>query len=88
METLNAEIQYPLNSVQLRGIKSIVRTNLEKSDTEIIELLNEYTGSVSSIKDIRPFELDGKPHILVETFDTMYFIKKFKLNKVQPLELI
>lgn len=88
METLNNEIQYPLNTIQLRGIKSIVKSNIDKTDAEIVELLKEYTSSVSFIKDIKPFELYGKPHILVSTFDTMYFIKKFKLNKVQPLELI
>lgn len=88
METANNETQYPLSIIQLRGIKSIVRTNLDKSDIEIIDLLKEYTSTINSIKNIRPFSINEKPHILVETFDTAYFIRKFKLNKAQPLVLI
>lgn len=88
METLNNELQYHLNSTQLKGIKSIIKANIEKEAEKIVELVKEYTNVINNVTYVGYFLSDKKPYILIQTRDTSYFIKLFKHKKTPPLNLV
>lgn len=87
MDTLNTETQYPLSTVQLRGVKSIINESLGLTINEVIEKVRNYTSVITFMKRIEPFSKEDKQFILVETLDTAYFLRFFKYKKAQPLTL-
>lgn len=85
MDTLNTETQYPLSTVQLRGVKSIINESLGLNINEVIEKVRNYTSVITFVKRVDLFEEGNKPYILIETTDTIYLMKFFKNKKEKPL---
>lgn len=87
METLNNEPQFPLNKLQTKGIKSVIEKNLECGIDFLIERVKEYCSPISYVNNVIFKEEEGKPYLVVQTFDTVYFMKLYKNEKAVPMEL-
>ena len=87
MESLNNVLQYPLNRQQVKGVKGVIEKH-KYDHVILLEKIREYCSTISYITNIEILEVDNKPNLLIKTFDTLYQIKLFKIQKAKPLEMI